>query len=161
MTGLFSSWILSVLGLAFIGILSDFIIPNGKMQSIVKTVVAIFSMLIVLKPLKTFDFSKLNFFNINDLKVNSQFVQTYQDEKIEKLKLDIENCLTNSGYYNVKLDIFRDEKDRISSICVDLSELVLSNKNLNTNKYTNIIAIIKQFVYIKEDCIAFYEWRKQ
>ena len=50
------------------------------------------------------------------------------------------------------------EKLLIKSVFVDLSKLVLSDKNLNINKYTNIVAIVRQFVNISQGQVVFNEW---
>ena len=56
---------------------------------------------------------------------------------------------------------FEQEKLLIENVFVDLKNSVLSNKNMNINKYTNIIAIIKNLINIQEDSIIFYEWKRK
>ena len=153
----FSSYIISIIGIIFVGVLAEVIIPNGKMHSVVKTTTAIFTILCIIKPFKSFDFSNYNFFTTS-LYVDSSFVQNYEEEKTDKLIEDIEISLKNSGFSNVKIRVEKDEKKLISSIYVDLTKLVLTSENLNINKYTNIMAIIKQFVNISGENIYFYEW---
>ena len=156
MVNMFSSWLISVLGISFIGIIIDFILPNGKMKGIVKTAVAIFTILMLVKPIKNIDLNNLNL-NFTSFQIDSSFVQANDNKKIENLKNDIEKNINNIGYKGVKIDVFLSENNNIKTIYVDLSRVVLIDKSLNINKYTNIVATIKQFVNIQEEDIIFYE----
>ena len=157
MLNFLSSWILSIIGIVFIGVLSDILLPNGKMQNVVKTVVSLFTILIILKPISKFDFNNLNFSSFDDIYPDNSFIETYEENKLDKLKIDIKNSLAESGYNQVELEIERGENNSIKTIYVDLNRLVILENMTNINKYTNIIAIIKQFVNIDREQIIFYE----
>ena len=160
MVSVFSSWLFSILSISIIEVLSELVLPNGKMRGIVKTVIAIIGILLIINPVKNFDFTNLNF-NFSNFEINEEFVDKNSNSKIDSLTYDIENSLKNSGFNGVKISLNADEKYLIKTIYVDLSRLVLNESGLNINKYTNIVAIIKQFVNIDEGNIIFYEWRKQ
>ena len=157
MTNFLSSWLLSIIGIVFIGVLSDAIVTNTKMKKTVKTIVSIFIILTILKPLSIFDIKKLNIFNSTSFATDNTFIETYEDVKIEKLKTDIKNSLKENGYDSIEISIELEKNKKINTIYVDLGRLVLIDKSLNINKYTNIIAIIKQFVDIDREHIVFYE----
>lgn len=161
MLSFLSSYVLSIIGIICIGIFADVVLPDGKMQNIVKTAVSVFTMLCLIKPIANFNINNVNFWGSNAIEVDSTFVQTYENKKIETLTKNIEETLYNSGYLNVNISITTNEKNVICSIYVDLTKLVLTNKNLNINKYTNIVAIITRFVNINKENIVFYEWRNK
>lgn len=163
MTNFLSSWVISIIGIIFVGLLSDIIMPNGKMQNVVKTTVSIFIILTILKPINNIDINNLNFFNFNSntITADTSIIEKYDNLKIEKLKTDIEKLLNENGFYDVNISFELSENNKISTIYVDLSSLVLIDKTMNINKYTNIVAIIKQFVNVDREHIVFYEWRQK
>ena len=161
--GQISSWIISVCGIVLVGVVVDVILPQKKGFHIVKTVIAIATMLIIIKPVAKIDFSN---FNLNSLfssvSVDNNFVDLRNEEKIKALSSSIQLSLDKNGYKNVAISFDLDsEKMLINTVFVDLSKLVLSDKNLNINKYTNIVAIVQQFVNINQGQVVFNEWRKK
>ena len=53
--------------------------------------------------------------------------------------------------------MFESKETIIKNLFVDLRDLVITDKKLNIDKYTNITAIIKNVISIKEEQIIFYE----
>ena len=154
-----SSWLLSICGMIFISIIVEIILPNKKINSIVKTVVGIFTLLIIVKPISNIDLSKISFGNItSNISIDNKFVDLRNNEKMKALSTSIESSLDSNGYKNTTISFDVDyEKSLINTVFVDLSKLVLSSQNLNINKYTNIVAIVQQFVNIKEGQVVFNE----
>lgn len=154
-----SSWVLSICGIVCVGVIVDVILPNKKNTSIVKTVVALSTILMIIKPIVKIDLNKINFDNItSQIKVDNKFVDVRNTEKLKALSGAIEMELNKNGYKNVLISFSIDnEKLLIKSVFVDLSKLVLSGENLNINKYTNIVAIVQQFVNINQGQVIFNE----
>lgn len=156
-----SGWILSVVGIVIIALLVDILLPVGKTSKLIKSVLAIFSVFVFMAPLKQIDFNNFNLSSfIGSIQIDSNFVDDRNYEKLKSLERTIENNLQDNGYSGVKVQIqgdYSQEKANITKVFVDLKNLVLNNENLNINKYTNIVAIIKKVVTIKEECIIFYE----
>ncbi len=156
-----STWILSITGIVLVGLLFDILLPNGKTNKIVKSVVALFTVLVIVSPLKNIDLNNFDFSNLfENFNIDSQFVSSITEDMVQTLKDDIQENLYENGYSGVKIDFevsSSQENLQIKTVFVDLSNLVLLDNNLNINKYTNIVAIIKSLVDIKEDSIIFYE----
>ena len=156
-----STWILSITGIVLVGLLFDILLPNGKTNKIVKSVVALFTVLVIVSPLKNIDLNNFDFSNLfENFNIDSQFVSSLREDMVQTLKDDIQENLYENGYSRVKIDFevsSSQENLQIRTVFVDLSNLVLLDNNLNINKYTNIVAIIKSLVDIKEDSIIFYE----
>lgn len=156
---LISSWILSICGMVLVGILVDIIMPQKKLAKFVKSIVGIFTVLVAFTPL-----TKVNLDNINldgtlsGMEIDNTFVENREEEKLSSLKTSIESSIGQNGYKNVEI-YFETEGNKgvIKTVFVDLKNLVLCTENLNINKYTNIVAIVKQFVSISEDKIIFNE----
>ncbi len=156
-----SIWILSIIGVVMIGVLVEIILPEGKTNTLLKSVVAVASIFIIISPLKNIDFKSINFSNMfSSIEIDSSFVEEQRKNMIETLQTQIENDLTDSGYLNVSVQLQVDKESEyleFSNIFVDLRNLVLSSENLNINKYTNIVAIVRQVINVDKDSVIFYE----
>lgn len=157
-----SSWILSICGIVVVGLLAEIVLPSGKTNKLIKSVLALLSISTIIYPLKQIDFENFDINNLFDsqIKIDSEFVENRNNEKIKEIEIKIENDLLDNGYTCVDIEIlgcYKKEKLLIENVYVDLSDLVLTDKKLNINKYTNIVAIIKNIIDVKEECIVFYE----
>lgn len=157
-----SSWIISICGIIIVGLLAEIILPNGKTNKLIKSILALFSVITIINPLKQIDFKNLDILNVlNDtISIDSSFVSNRNYEKIRTLEIQIEKDLEANGFKYIEVSIngdLKEEKLLFESVFVDLKNLVLSSDNLNINKYTNIIAIIKNLINVQEDSIIFYE----
>lgn len=160
MENILSSWVLSILGIVIILLLVEIILPKGKLLKMVKSVLAIFSIFVVISPIKnlitTIDLSLIS----NDFVIDENFLEKRDNEKLEVYKSKIEKDLNDNGFLNVYIDfetVFESKETIIKNLFVDLRDLVITDKKLNIDKYTNITAIIKNVISIKEEQIIFYE----
>lgn len=156
-----SVWILSIVGVVMIGVLVEIILPEGRTNRLLKSVVAVASIFIILSPLKNLDLKNINFSNMfNTIEIDSNFVEDQRNNMVEALQTQIEKDLADSGYLNVSIELQVDKESEyleFSNVFVDLRNLVLSSENLNINKYTNIVAIVGQVINIDKDSVIFYE----
>ncbi len=157
-----SSWILSVTGIIIVTLLTEIVLPNGKTGKTIKSVLAVFSIFVIVSPLKVIDFNSFDFSSIltSKLGIDKEFIENREFEKILEYEKIIEENLNSSGYKDIKIKIkgeYKNENFNINNVFVDLKNLVLLNQNLNINKYTNIIAIIKNIIKVEEKNIIFYE----
>ena len=156
-----SSWILSILGIIIISLIVEIVLPTGKTSKLIKSILGIFSIFTIISPLKEIDFNSFDekmFFN--EIKIDSAFIQKRNEEILEEHKEEIINSLNENGYLQIKVDfdvVYLENSLKINNIFVDLREFVLKSESLNINKYTNIMAIIKNIINIEEDKIIFYE----
>lgn len=154
-----SAWILSLCGMILVGLLVDIIMPQKVLTKFVKTIIGLFTLFMVVSPIASLDLNNLSVEKIfSTVEVDSNFVESREEEKLSALKKSIENTLNQNGYKNLKVNLeVNEENGLITGVFVDLKNLVLSNENLNIDKYTNIVTIVKQFVTISEEEIVFYE----
>ena len=57
-----SAWILSITGIILVSLVVEIILPNGKTNNLIKSIVSIFSVLIIISPLNIFIQSGVNHF---------------------------------------------------------------------------------------------------
>jgi len=146
-------------GMAFIGIIVEVLMSKNKNLKLIKSIIAIITIMLVIKPLTLFDYKNINLNEISShINIDSNFIDLRNQERLNSLSNEISQTLANNGYKNTIISFkVDDENSLINTVFVDLSKLVLTDKNLNINKYTNIVAIIKQFVNIKEGQVVFNE----
>ena len=157
-----SSWILSITGIIVVTLLVEIILPNGKTNKLIKSIIGIFSIFVIISPLKKFDIDSLDLTEVfqSEIKIDSNFIDNRNKEKIVAYEKLIEDTLTQNGYKNTIILLkgaFDGEKLIFENAFVDLRDLVLLEDSLNINKYTKIIAIIKKVIIIEEEKIVFYE----
>lgn len=155
-----SKWIISISGMVLIGVLVEVVVPEGKISRLLKSVVGIFSVLIIILPLKNFDFKSLNFSKVNDFVIDDKFVQKRENEKIVLAEKEVESNLELNGFKNISVNISGDYSGsqlRISTVFVDISNMVLMDEKLNIDRYRSIMAIIKVSLDVSEDKVVFYE----
>lgn len=160
-----SSWLLSIVGIVIVSLLIDVLLPVGKTSKLIKSVLAIFSIFVFVLPLKNLN---LKNFDINSfvgsISIDAGFVEDRNFEKLKALEKVISKNLAENGYSGVEVSLegeYKEEKAHISKVYVNLCELVLKTENLNIDKYTNIVAVIKKIVSVKEENIIFYEWTRK
>ena len=61
-----SSWLLSIVGVVFMGVLFDLIYPNGKTNSLCKSIFAILSLFVMVAPILKIDINDIKADNFNN-----------------------------------------------------------------------------------------------
>ena len=156
-----SVWVLQIIGLVVVGVIIDIVFGGRKLCNILKTIVAVFLMIVIISPLKTIYFNNFNINNFtNPIEIDKDMIEEIQTDLINAMEKDIEKSLENNGFMSVKIQIDCEQNDEtlnIKTIFVDLTNMVLLSENLNIDKYTKIIAIISKEVTIEREDVVFYE----
>ena len=156
-----SVWVLQIIGLVVVGVIIDIVFGGRKLCNILKTIVAVFLMIVIISPLKTIDFNNFNINNFtNPIEIDKDMIEEIQTDLVNAMEKDIEKSLENNGFMSVKIQIDCEQNDEtlnIKTIFVDLTNMVLLSENLNIDKYTKIIAIISKEVTIEREDVVFYE----
>ncbi len=157
-----SVWVLTIVGVIFVNVIVEIIMPEGKMNKLIKGLVSIFMVFAMVSPLPFVSLDKIDFgkfFDNNTTQVDDKFVENINLQKIAQYETLIKETLHKNGYKDVSIIITSDYIDydiKINQVYVDLTNLVLNDKNLNIDKYTNIKKIILGLVEVKEENILFY-----
>jgi len=156
-----SSFVLSICGIALIGVMVEIVLPNGKTSKLIKSVVSILSIFIIISPIKNINFKNLNITSIFDeIEIDSEFISNRHSEKIKVIENMIEKNLMDNGFEEVIISIngkYINEKLEIENLYVDLRKLVLLSEDMNIDKYNHIVSIIKNIISVGEEKIVFYE----
>ena len=150
-----NGWLLSIIGVVFMGVLFDIIYPNGKTNAVCRSIFGIIAIFVMMKPV----FNFIKFDNVADNFIDKNLLLSFDESKCDYLESKIKSDLLSQGVdgVNVEIDgITEDNVFEIKNVYVDISEIVLSEDMMNINKYEVISNIILESVDIQKEGIIIY-----
>ena len=150
-----SSWLLSITGVIFLGVLFDLIYPNGKTNTLCKTIFGVVAVVVMITPILNIDLDKLTLGG----SVNQQLINNLEEAKIQSIKTRIDTHLKSCGISGVivKIDIILSEDEFfIDKIYLDTTNLVLTENVTNINKYEVIIKEVSSLLKIESEKVVVY-----
>ncbi len=150
-----TGWLLSIVGVVFLGVLFDLIYPNGKTNNLCKSIFSIVAVFVMVAPILQIDINSLDFTS----EVNAGVIENIGQEKIEVIKFKIIDHLESCGISNliVKIDgNLLEDSLVINKIYIDSTNIVLSENVLNINKYEVISKEIVELLKISEEKVIVY-----
>lgn len=153
------NYILSIVGVVFLGVMVDIISPEGKTNSFIKSMFAIFLMFVILTPVINF-FSKSN---INDILNSSyendkDYISDIVDLRIEDLKSSVISELEKQGIFGTNVEIegkMKEQKIEIEKVVVNAQNVVLTNADKHIDKYKVITEVIAEVLKIDSEVIEY------
>lgn len=150
-----NSWLLSIIGVVFLGVLFDLIYPNGKTNTLCKSIFGIFAMFVILSPLFNFEVDKV----ISDVSTDTVLIDNINKAKDNAIKIKIDNHLNNENIIGAIVEIESNlnlNEYYIKNIFVDSTNLVLTENVTNINKYEVIANEISKVVDVDKERIIVY-----
>ena len=156
------SWIYNIIGVVFIGILFDILLPINKINKFMKCIFSVFVLYSIITPVLNLVSNN----NISDIfeststEIDINFINQLNASKNDTYERLIQNAIENEGILNVDVEILNNlENDtyEISIVEINLLNCVLIDNKTNINKYEVITKQVKKYVEISEDKIVFYE----
>lgn len=151
-----SEWILSIVGIVFIGVLIEIIMPDGKLNSFIKHIFGLFVLFVVVCPVADFCNKTENSFN-EDIVLDSNYLYNVNLNKVEEIERTIIETFESKGINFVSVivnaNVFSDEF-KIDSIYVDVA-----NAKYDLDKddlYVVIRSTLVEMVDILEENIKIY-----
>ncbi len=153
------NYILSIVGVVFLGVMVDIISPEGKTNSFIKSMFAIFLMFVILTPVINF-FSKSN---INDIlnssyETDKDYISDIVDLRIEDLKSSVISELEKQGIFGTNVEIegkMKEQKIEIEKVVVNAQNVVLTNADKHIDKYKVITEVIAEVLKIDSEVIEY------
>lgn len=147
------AWLISIIGVVFLGVLVDIIAPNGKTNAVIKCVFAIFVLVVMVSPIikllkKDWDI---------DIDVETDWMQTIKEEKLSSISENISQHLYDNGVpcvVEVEGD-FVANCVNISQVKIYISNSVLNNMDEHINKYKHITSMVKEIVEVDEEIVIY------
>ena len=150
-----TNWLLTIVGVIFLGVLFDVIYPNGKTNKLCKSIFGLLSLFVIISPILKIDIDKIKI----DSVVNTQLIENINKSKSESIKLQIDNHLKSCGINGavVKIDTTLSEENfLIEKVYIDITNLVLTENSENINKYEVIINEISNLLNLDKERIIVY-----
>jgi stage III sporulation protein AF len=141
-----TKWVISIVGVVFLGLLLDMVYPNGRTNKLCKSIFGIIVLVVIIKPI-----FNVNLDMVSDNYIDEMLESSLSDSKINILKKEIEGALLLSGLDGVFVEIdgkIEDNKILIENVTIDISNVVLLKNFENINKYEVIIKEVKKVVDI-------------
>jgi len=156
-----STWILSIVGVAFLGVMIDVVAPTGSINKLIKCVFSTFLIFVLMGPIKNLITSESA--GLEDISTeiieDENFLIKYNQNLASKYETQIKNKLEEMNIEGVEVSILvslTDSDFKILEVSVWLNNLVLTNEINHTNKYEKIKSVIKSIINVQEE-IVFYE----
>lgn len=153
------SYIISIIGVVFLGVMIDVIAPEGKMNNFIKSIFAVFLLFVMVCPIVDFfTNNRLSGFFNTKLNVDEEYLEQTSELRIDNYELLIISELEKKGIYGVKVEIegkIVGENKNIKKVMVDTSNLVLTNADEHINKYKVITELIYDILKVKSEVIIY------
>ena len=148
-----SNWILSITGIVCLSVITELILPAGKLTKYIKGVFSFIMVLVIILPLPKLLGREINISNIfsfdNTYQIDSDYIYQLNLNKLDSLQKDICNKAEEQGYLNVKVYIDADITNsnmKIEKINVDLTNLIIT-ENSEHKDIQKIKKHISQIIY--------------
>ena len=148
-------WIISIIGIVFVLLILDLILPSGSCKKIIQSVISIFFLCIFFSPLKSF-ISKTT---STEFSVDSGLYTTINLAKVQSIKDGILNELRSSGIKDVNVDIVTNTANidfDIKYVYVDVSNLSLSDNSQHINTNEVIKSVVIKISKVREEQVIIY-----
>jgi len=150
-----TNWILGIVGVVFLGVLFDLIYPAGKTNTLCKSIFGLFAIFIMITPILKIDID--NFIegsSSSDVLIDN-IINAKTNTYILKITSHLEDCDIVGVDVEIEGNIHNDDYV-IENIFVDSTNLVLTEKITNINKYEVIANEIAKVVKIEPERIFVY-----
>ena len=154
-----SKWLLSIVGIVFVGIILDTIVPNGKLNGYIKGIFSLILLYIVVAPLPKMFNKEVLIGDSYTYEEDINFLQVMNSKKLENYEVDILSRLSDYGISNVFVQFDVDTTKSplfFKKVYVDISNLVLNDVSENININDTITEIVTDILGVKSEEVVIY-----
>jgi len=134
-----SSWILSIAGIICLSVILELILPNGQMNKYVKNIFSFVIILVIILPIPNLinnvNFNNINSINYENISLQEDYLYELNKNKLNTINNNLIFYFNEAGYAEIIIQSSLKTSENIDEIAifVDLSNLVISENNLNKN----------------------------
>ncbi len=156
-----SVYLLSVVGVVFLLVVIELVLPESKISKYIKSVFSIFIIVVIITPIVKLvknDWNWNSIFTNVSYDLNQTFLDDIKTQQIVNLERDLENFISKQ-YSGAKVSIsanFNGDDMKINYIFVDLSDLVIKENEQHINYYTAVKELVRSQVKIDEERVVVY-----
>lgn len=152
-------WILSIVGMAFLGVVIETIIPNGKLNMFIKSMFALFLLFIIVSPLPKIFNQSISFDTSFDYEEDVSFLNKLNEKKLENYELSIKEQLIALGISNINIQFEADTTKsdfKVQKIYVDVCNIVLNDVDKHINITDTILKVVTSTLGITDKEVIIY-----
>ena len=157
-----SMYLLSIVGVVFLIVIVDLILPDSKISKYIKSIAAVFVVAVIASPIinlvnSNWDWKSL--FVNSEYQVDENVLNNINQQNIEVLEKELVEYLETHSIKGVEIMIsasFTNNEPKINYIYVNLCDLVINENLEHIDYYTKIKELITQQINIEGDKIIIY-----
>lgn len=157
-----SMYLLSIVGVVFLIVIVDLILPDSKISKYIKSIAAVFVVAVIASPIinlvnSNWDWKSL--FVNSEYQVDENVLNNINQQNIEVLEKELVEYLETQRIKGVEIMIsasFTNNEPKINYIYVNLCDLVINENLEHIDYYTKIKELITQQINIEEEKIIIY-----
>lgn len=162
---MFSSWVLSIVGVVLLGLIADVMLPEGQINKYIKSIFAIITIFVIVSPLpglfNNFSHNANDFFTSNDeFFLNEDFLNEIIYEKQKEKQTLLQNVFEQNGIKSVDVNIICNDQSivfKIESVQLDIKNMVIQSEDKNINIKDKLIELVYATTGVKASEVVFYE----
>ena len=151
-----TSWLLSIVGVVFLGVLIDIITPEGKINAFIKSIFGIFVLYIIISPLlKLLD--KKYEFDYQPIELQESYLDSVGSSNIDILETQLQKVIEENGFQCfVEIDgNMWGSSISVSKITIFLPNSVLISVDEHINNCKVITRLVRDIVEVDEEDIIY------
>ena len=152
-----TQYILSIIGIVFLGVLVDVVLPDGEMNKFIKGMFALIAVFVIVSPISKLVNTDITVEKLADtsiqIEVDNDFLNATTNQYINSLQNILKAKLSDSGYENINVTIngyLSNNVLVIEKVKIDISNMVLTKEKQHINKYTEITKIAVESLNVEE-----------
>ena len=157
-------YILSIVGIVFLSVLVDIIMPDGDMSKFIKGVFSIVALFVIISPAqkffnKDFDIDKI-IYDQTAVQIDSDYIEATTKQMKNQLEITLSVKLKDAGFDNVGVEILCDMSNnvfQVEKVVLDISNMVINTNIPHINKYTEIKQVVIDYLNVEESDVIINE----
>lgn len=146
-----TAWLLSIVGIVFLGVMVDIISPSGKTNAFIKSIFAIFLIYVVITPI-------VKYIKKGEFKVDFETEYSTENLSITEAEHKISDLLISNGFYGIDVEIkgyVSKDKIMAQKVVLNGAKTVLKSQDEHIDKYKLITNLVQSIVTVKKENIEY------
>lgn len=157
---MFSSWIMSIVIIACVGVLLDIIIPEGEMEKYVKGIFSILVIFVIISPLPAIlkkDWSlELESYGTETVTVDQKFIESLKEDEYKNEETKLSATLIQK-FGTCDVNVIRNNLGEIVFVIVDFTKTGISENHTNNINVDSVKEEVKNLFGISLEQVIVYE----
>lgn len=161
--GIFTGWVLQIVGVVILSVLVDIIIPEGQTSKYIKSIFSVVVILVIVSPIPkliSMEFSVEEVFKDEQVEyVDEQFLEFYKEIQTTQIINNITAMLENSDYKvkSINVETNPNKTDlELQKILIILNKKGINWENGHINITEKVRQIVLSIVNINEESVVVY-----